>query len=71
MCTAGQDKHLFILEPYCAEAPRAEKIDSGMYQSVQNTVGVSDQEGEAERVRQAEGRELRLLQPHSKILGFS
>ena len=39
MNTAGQDKHLFILESYCAEAPRAEKIDSGMYTSALNTVG--------------------------------
>lgn len=41
MDTAGQDKHLFILESYRAEAPRAEKIDSGMYMSALNTV--SDQ----------------------------
>ena len=43
MDTGSQDKHLFILESYCAEAPRAKKIDSGMYMSALNTAGVSDQ----------------------------
>lgn len=47
MDTAGQDKHLFILESYRAEAHRAKKIDSGMYMSALNTVGLSDQGGGA------------------------
>lgn len=38
MDTAGQDKHLFILESYRAEVSRPEKIDSGMYMSALNTV---------------------------------
>lgn len=47
MDAAGQDKRLFIPESYRAEAPRAGKIDSGMYMSALNTVGVSDQGGGA------------------------
>ncbi len=69
MDTAGQDKHLFILESYRAEAPRAKKIDSGMYMSALNTVGVSGQGGGA-RVGEVGGGS-RLSQPLSKMLGFS
>lgn len=69
MDTAGQDKHLFILESYRAEAPRAEKIDSGMYMSALNTAGVADQGG---GVKGGEvGGGLRVSQTHSKMLGFS
>lgn len=69
MDTAGQDKHLFILESYRAEAPRAEKIDSGMYMSALNTTGVSDQGGGVTGGEERGG--LRVSQPQSKMLGFS
>lgn len=41
MDSGGQDKHLFILDSYCAEAPTAKKIDSGMYMSSLNTAEAS------------------------------
>lgn len=43
MDTAGQHKHLFILESCCAEILPSEKIDSGMYTNALNTVGVREQ----------------------------
>lgn len=57
MDATGQDKHLFILELYCVEAPGAKKINSGMYMSALNTVGVSHQKGGAKRGVRWEGVE--------------